>query len=441
VVVVPDVLKALPNSKQWLAVWNDVHWELADETVVEDAVVVQSGLVDTSACNVVVVESVVVDDWSLEWSSLLSLTGSQLPATFKPNILIQGRLIDGSFGIVGMENLNFIWESSGNFHRMRPPWPPPQWGQAKTGKTVGTPCESAVVSHPLAVIAVLSSTENPGGNVVIVEVIRFESVSVSQIWNFVSSTIRRFDAPNEIVWDSVVTGAAPGINISEPRSIVSQTPETTILGATVTRIVLGVSGEPDEGGIVVMWIDWVASSDEGDMAVSMADTDVGEVFTDMAEPEETIDDDVAEGDSSVVVSVTSRGWLDKKPSCMEDAGVLSVLDLARNEIPVLLFVASRVWLDIELSRTVSGDVISIEDAIGADVVAIVSIKGAVVLADRLSCAEDVRLIPPKDTCRRDVWELVSVVGVVINELVEVVPNVGSGRLGADVSRPIVRELR
>jgi hypothetical protein len=43
------------------------------------------------------------------------------------------------------------------------------------------------------------------------------------------------------------------------------------------------------------------------MAVSMADTDVGEVFTDMAEPEETIDDDVAEGDSSVVVSVTSRG--------------------------------------------------------------------------------------------------------------------------------------
>lgn len=87
---------------------------------------------------------------------------------------------------------------------------------------------------------------------------------------------------------------------------------------------------------------------------------------------------------------------------MEDAGVLSVLDLARNEIPVLLFVASRVWLDIELSRTVSGDVISIEDATGADVVAIVSIKGAVVLADRLSCAEDVRLIPPKDTCRRDV---------------------------------------
>ena len=95
----------------------------------------------------------------------------QSPEIVMPNILMQGRWKVGSLGKPG--NLNNTHGISGRFQRMIPPWSPPQLSQpTKTGTIVLCP-PTSVVSHvlPVHMVLVVASVENPGGTVVIVDVI------------------------------------------------------------------------------------------------------------------------------------------------------------------------------------------------------------------------------------------------------------------------------
>jgi hypothetical protein len=94
-----------------------------------------------------------------------------------PKTLTHGRWNEGNVGNLNFGNWKDMCGIGGMPHRIVPPWMPPQPGQpTRTGMAVEVP-SSSVLIHVLAVHedSVTAPMENPGGTVVIVEMIVSES--------------------------------------------------------------------------------------------------------------------------------------------------------------------------------------------------------------------------------------------------------------------------